>query len=409
MAILGNVPRPAYVYDTETDTWVPIGVGAHTHDTLYVNQNVIDAKGDLLVGTADNAYSRLGKGADGTVLVADNSTSTGLAWQPYGGIQVAGKNKVINGDFSIWQRGTSFGLGIGTTYHADRWRSYRDGSGATLTVTREAFTPGAAPVAGYDAQYYIRWNKSVAGSGETFSALQQPIEDVRTLAGQTVTVSFWAKADTNRNLGFGTYQVFGTGGSSVNYTGPGGQANLTTSWQRFSATATLASMSGKTIGPNSHLVVNFDPPMNTTAVIDIWGVQLEAGPIATPFTTATGTIQGELAACQRYYYRNTANSTDIYAYFGSGFTNATTNARLLINIPVTMRVKPTSVDFANLGIQENFSGNIYAISAISIGPDGGGPNPVYINATCATAVGTRQAVIMSNGSSSGYLGFSAEL
>jgi hypothetical protein len=31
MASLGNTTRPAYVYDAETDTWCPIGVGAHSH------------------------------------------------------------------------------------------------------------------------------------------------------------------------------------------------------------------------------------------------------------------------------------------------------------------------------------------------------------------------------------------
>ena len=110
MSNLGNTTRPAYVYDAETDTWLPIGVGAHTHDytTQFIGKTLVDAKGDIVTASASDTPAILSKGADGTILVADSSTSTGLAWQPYGAIQVAGKNKFINGDFSIWQRGTSF-------------------------------------------------------------------------------------------------------------------------------------------------------------------------------------------------------------------------------------------------------------------------------------------------------------
>jgi len=80
MPTVGTTSRPGYVYDQGTDTWIPIGVGPHSHDTDYVNQSTIDAKGDLIVGTADNAYSRLAVGANNTVLTADSSTATGLKW-----------------------------------------------------------------------------------------------------------------------------------------------------------------------------------------------------------------------------------------------------------------------------------------------------------------------------------------
>jgi hypothetical protein len=78
MPTLGNTPRPAYVYDTETDTWVPVGVGAHTHSDIP--NTLVDAKGDLITATADNVPARLAKGADGTILFSDSSTLTGLKW-----------------------------------------------------------------------------------------------------------------------------------------------------------------------------------------------------------------------------------------------------------------------------------------------------------------------------------------
>ena len=127
MATLGNTPRPGYVYDTETDTWVPIGVGAHTHS--YIPNTLVDAKGDILTATADDTPARLAKGADGTVLVSDSTTSTGLAWQPYAAPLIAGKNKLINGDFVISQRGTTItGIASDNTYTADRWFIERGGT-----------------------------------------------------------------------------------------------------------------------------------------------------------------------------------------------------------------------------------------------------------------------------------------
>ena len=48
------------------------------HDVL--TKKIADAKGDLLVGTADNAISRLGVGANGYVLTAASGETSGLAW-----------------------------------------------------------------------------------------------------------------------------------------------------------------------------------------------------------------------------------------------------------------------------------------------------------------------------------------
>ena len=42
--------------------------------------STVTAKGDLIAGTANNAVSRLGVGANGTTLVADSSEATGLKW-----------------------------------------------------------------------------------------------------------------------------------------------------------------------------------------------------------------------------------------------------------------------------------------------------------------------------------------
>ena len=236
--------------------------------------------------------------------IADIQDNAGGAVAPF----VAGKNKIINGDFGVWQRGTSFSVTSAVTYAADRFSAYMDGSG-TQTVSRQAFAPGTAPVAGYESQYFYRYAKTVAGTGQTYSVIaEQKIEDVRTFAGQTVTISFWAKADATRILNATLMQYFN--GSANVYTGFAVNFSLTTSWARYSATITVPSIAGKTINANNYLAVYLsEVSLNTVQTVDIWGVQLEAGSVATPFTTATGTIQGELAACQRYYEKSYDIST----------------------------------------------------------------------------------------------------
>jgi len=244
---------------------------------------------------------------------------------------MAGKNKVINGDFGVWQRGTSFSNPKGV-YLADRYNYNYDGTG-NITISQQSFTPGAAPVAGYESQYFLRINQTTAGSGNNFSVLAQPIENVQTLAGQTVTVSFWAKADTSRALSIQLRQDFGSGGSS-NVDTSGAGATLTTSWARYTNTITLPSISGKTIGTGSALRIFIYVPGNTTQTIDLWGIQVEAGSVATPFTTASGTVQGELALCQRYYQN--INGEDMW-----GAYSQSTQVAWWYKNAVTMRTNPT--------------------------------------------------------------------
>jgi hypothetical protein len=329
--------------------------------------------------------------------VADTQENNGGGVAPF----VAGKNKIINGDFGVWQRGTSFALTAG--YQADRWTYYSEEVGIVGTISQQTFAPGTAPVAGYESAYYNRYNVTTAGSSGVQSFIFQKVEDVRTLANQTVTVSFWAKADTSRNLVVGYSQNFGSGGSASVINASVSTAALTTSWQRFTATFTLPSISGKTIGTGSSLHIRFYTPILTTQTIDLWGIQLEAGSVATPFTTATGTVQGELAACQRYYQRSIAGSA--YANFGTGSANSTTNAIITVPLIVSMRTVPSSVDYATLILGDGTGVN--AISALVITQTT--TQMVQVEVTSTLLVSLRFYRLLANNSTSGYLGFSAEL
>jgi len=250
----------------------------------------------------------------------------------------AGKNKIINGDFGVWQRGTTFTNPANGAYTSDRMRLGYDGTGGTLTVSQQSFTPGTAPVAGYESSYFYRYAWSVAQTTATSNTvIGQNIEDVRTFAGQTITISFYAKADTTRTITPQILQRFGSGGSTT-VTALGTALNITTSWTRYSSTFSVPSISGKTIGTANSFGINLNSgTLNDIYTFDIWGVQVEAGSTATAFQTATGTIQGELAACQRYYFRATGTSQPL----GAGVYYASTTALISVKLPVTMRTSPT--------------------------------------------------------------------
>jgi len=271
----------------------------------------------------------------------------------------AGKNDIINGDFRINQRAFTSNT-ANNTYNFDRWVQLNGGATGTLTITPQTFTLGAAPVSGYEGTNFVQGVTASGASTDTYAILAQKIESVRTLAGQTATISFWARATSGTpKIGVEIEQFFGTGGSpSAEVRVAGGAVTLSTSWARYSVTVAVPSISGKTIGTNNdnQLGVFFWFSAGSTfasrassiglqnATFQMWGVQVEAGSNATAFQTATGTIQGELAACQRYYYQvgATTGAVDIlmrsYNY-GSGSAAVT----VAIPHPVVMRIAPTIV------------------------------------------------------------------
>ena len=254
--------------------------------------------------------------ATGDVLTATNMNDVGGALNLLESAQyAAGKNKLINGDFRINQRQFTSVTTTGT-YGFDRWlQGYIDG---TVTYTPQTFTPGAAPVAGYEGSTYAQ----LAVTGQTLTTAQsqinQRIESVRTLAGQTATMSFWAKANTGTpNVLVNIAQFFGTGGSpSATVSVQSAAQAITTSWARYSFTIAIPSISGKTLGTTAgtdyltaQIFVSGGSASSAPSLgiqnntFSIWGVQLEAASTASPFQTASGSIAGELALCQRYFTR----------------------------------------------------------------------------------------------------------
>ena len=323
------------------------------------------------------------------------------------GFGQAGKNKIINGDFGVWQRGTSFSNPGTTAYNADRWLVEHDGSGATRTISQQTFTPGAAPIAGYESQYFLQYAVS-GGTSNTFQQIEQRIEDVRTFAGNPVTFSFWAKGDAARTIDILLNRNFGSGGSTADQSSIGSQLNITTSWARYSVTATLSSVTGKTIGAGSYAqwIIRFAAA--TAQTIQIWGVQLEYGSKATPFETASGSIQGELAMCQRYCYVIQGNTTNASS-LGTGYWNGTTAVVGFISPKSKMRTTPTLIynvvtDFEALQVGVSWN----AVTAITLTAEANS-DLAQFQVTTTGGTNGQAANIRLKALSTAYIGLVAEL
>ena len=323
-------------------------------------------------------------------------------------------NAIINGAFEINQRNfvstTSFGFGF------DRWRVVlADG---TVTYSSQAFTLGTAPEPGYEASNFAR----LVTSGQTLASarctLIQPIESVRTFANQTVTLSFWAKAGTGTpKIAVEIAQNFGSGGSpSATVNNYVGQVTLSTSWARYSLTISMPSIAGKVLGSaGDHLAVGFFTSAGSdfnsrtgslgiqSATIDIWGVQLEEGTVANDFRRNANSRQGELAACQRYYFRFGGNHINQRHGLGAVFNSTT--AQILIQHPVPMRTNATSIDFAFLNIWDY--GFNYAVTAVTF--DAQGIQSTNLNCTIAGATQRTPVALTNAATLNGFLGLSAEL
>jgi len=318
----------------------------------------------------------------------------------------AGKNAIINGGMDIWQRGTSFS-GIGNlTYTADRWFTE---TGGTANVTQQTFTAGSAPVSGYEGTYYLQYATATTNS---VHGIDQKIEDVRAFAGQTVTISAWMKATAATTITVIASQFFGSGGSTQVDAGST-TWTLGTSWQRYTFTVAIPSISGKTIGTGSALNIRFLNLTNASFTFQLWGVQMEAGSVATAFSRAGGILQGELAACQRYYWRENWDAQTTYAIFGQGSATSTTIAYCQTAFPVQMRVKPTAIDFPAVGTYfqclDATAGGA-TMTALSFDVNQTTSSLGFLVATVASGLTQfRPYVIRGLNSTAAYLGWTAEL
>ena len=384
--------------------------GGGTSGTVTITNSMateITAKGDLIAGTGSATFDNLAVGNNGETLVADSAATTGLRYSA----TPSASNPVLNSAMQVWQRGTSISVGAaaGVTYLADRWCT-SNGANQALTVSRQA--TGDTTNLPF-IQYAMRFQRNSGQTGTAGINVLQSFESVNAIpfAGKTVTMSFYARAGANyspTSSALVVYLIGGTGTDQNWFSGYTGQtlpinssATLTTTWQRFTFTGSV----GATVTELS-TIFGFAPTgtAGTNDYYEITGVQIDVGSVALPFRTYAATIQGELAACQRYYFRNTG----ALVYQGSGgIAGSTTNSYQQIKHPVTMRVAPTSVEFSLLMLQVITA--TFNLTNCSISQAALDTTLLFTTVASGLTATTQSYMIMNQNNAAAYLGLSAEL
>jgi hypothetical protein len=337
--------------------------------------------------------------------IADTQDNLGGAVAPF----VAGKNCIINGGFDIWQRGTSFTIVNNNAYTADRFHVVATG---TMTISRQTTGVPAG------SQYCFRMTSGFTNSVADFFQYVETA-NVVPLQGKTVTYSIkMRKNAANTSDAILVVQKSAT-------TDAGGGASWSTISSVTVASSLLPTGTGVADWYNASLTLTIpnDGTANSlrvyastsaqianTAYLELAQSQVELGSVATPFSRAGGSIGGELALCQRYFWQAFSNLS--YAsiaptnYDNSGVALAT------VQFPVTMRIAPTLVattgtgyfnwrayngsSVVNQSINSGFSTDISTTTACAF----------YKDSLTTFAGGSGRFIV---GNSSATLGFSAEL
>ena len=211
--------------------------------------------------------------------------------------QVYRKNRLINGNFDIWQRGPAGHVGnlagpAQALYGPDRWMLSMPANSAAVWE-RLGFGPGEGSNEG---RFGLRVSRSGSSDGMRIS---QPIEGVETGAGKWVTVSFYMRSSIHHTCNVMLRQSFGVGGTDA---GPGvsEQVAVTPVFKRYVVTLNVPSIAGKTRVPGrDFLELVFDSQGAGAYNLDLISVQLETGAVATEFELRP--FAQELMLCQRYY------------------------------------------------------------------------------------------------------------
>lgn len=296
------------------------------------------------------------------------------------------RNLIINGAFEIAQRSTSEVTGAGYTT-VDRWR-FPNASQKSQQVDN-------------DRDISIPKMLKVTSNSSGYGIAEHKIEDVTKTSGKTVTLSFWAKTSDYSNFRLYMYQDFGASGSSdVSVVDNATYFSVPdTGWNKYTATLTCPSVSGKTINAGNYLYFGIGPASGTASGVVYYSeVQLEVGDSASPFEHRS--YGEELALCQRYFFQLTGgqyNRSD-----PTGYADTTTRAFYNQTTPVAMRATPSMTE-------NNLTINGTGVTSISgVNKIGESVVSYLLNYGGSHTVGSLQQSYW-DGTSNNYTRFDAEL
>ena len=261
------------------------------------------------------------------------------------------RNHVINGDFQVWQRGTSFTTTF--DYTADRWHFSNN---LSLSISRQA-TPVSENTTG--CKYYMRVEPNGNTHNSTFISFRHKIENVSSIPPSTdCTISFWVRSSQVTKMRIQLWDLYNNF-SAYDLFGQTDIEGISSTWKRVEFTTRSPSRSGTSPVDGANMLLIQIQNLSTFSgsnTLDITGVQLEVGKVATPFEHRS--YGEELAACLRYYWQVTKekayhNVTNMVAYDSS-------SAYGTLYYPVKMRTQPTfshssDNDFFVTGQSNNFT------------------------------------------------------
>jgi hypothetical protein len=317
------------------------------------------------------------------------------------------RQAIINGNFDVWQRGTSIAMTAANAYAADRWYCETATAGTDKTVSREDGT-------GVNGSYYCARVKMVSDVDEllTFSQALESQDSIK-FRGQKVTLSFYARGGAefvadNPTLVSKIATGKGTDQKLLAFTtladGVAQNNTLTTDWQKFTCTTTAVIAADITqIGVS--FAFTHAGSGTTTNYFEVTQVQLCAGDVALPFMPKS--YDEELRACQRYY-QHLSSVDDIYGDFGVGYNSSTTNANIVRPFYVQMRTDPVITFSAVTDFVINHQVSLTATTGIS--DDRTTRDTLKLVATVASGLTAGQGcMLLANNKTTAFIGISAEL
>jgi hypothetical protein len=332
------------------------------HPTTGVVLNaLVDVRGDLVAASGDNTPVRLAAGSNGQMLMADSAATAGLRYVD----PPTNRNLLINGAMQVHQRGTSStNWGVAAPITADRWAVYGDVSGSTNTLTVENDAPTGSGLR-KSLKCTITTGGTVQAANETviFQRLEgQDLQRIKkgTASAEQLTLSFWVKSNKT-----GTMIAVLTDMDNPRRISAAYSVSSANTWERktityaadttgaldndnansmqvvfcISAGSNLTSGTLGTTWATNVQANTYVGHTNVSATNDYWqvtGVQLETGPVATPFEFEP--VEATLRKCQRYYWLAVSGTSKP---FGTGYYYNATNLYSWQQFPQTMRTAPS--------------------------------------------------------------------